>query len=173
MAAGFELYTTIAITGGASNCVSALPSSAHVDDTRLAAQRRRCCNSGISRPALFNSKSPAGGQLQPAAHFAPGADQRRQRRNSPRGRSPAIAALNAVVQADRRRPGGGVFARQRYHVLARNAGQRLHALRRILARQFGQRIKPVGVIATYSASCSFSPMITCISPSASARSLPG
>ena len=91
----------------------------HVDDARLASERRSPLQFRHFQARAIHLKRLAGGELQSAAHFAPRSNQRRQRRNRPRRRSTALAALDSIVEPDGGRPRGRVFARQRNDVFAR------------------------------------------------------
>ncbi len=84
----------------------------HVDDARVAPERRFALQFRHFERGLVEPKSLAGGKLQSAAHLLPRSDQRGQSSNRARGRSAAFAALNSVIQPNGRRPRGGVFARQ-------------------------------------------------------------
>ena len=129
MAAGLELYTTIAFTGGASSSVSALPSSVIFTMRASRPSGERCCNSGISRPARLNWNACEVESCKSAADFAPRSGERGQSRDGAHGRAAVLAALDAVVQADRRGTRGRVLARQLHDVFAGDAGERGHALR--------------------------------------------
>ena len=126
------------------------------------------------RAAELRSARPAQRQLKAAADFLPRAGDAGQHRDGARRHAAAFRALHAVVQPDHRRARGGVFARQLANVIGRNAGPLRHALRRIFLHLFAQLLEAqrvlrdvVGVVQ------SFSPMITCIMPRASAASVPG
>ena len=75
---------------------------------------------------------PATAQLNPAAVVAPRADQRRQTGDSTHGHAAAIMTLQAVVDADGRRPRRGIVARQGDDALDRHTGDLGRAGRRPL-----------------------------------------
>ncbi len=58
----------------------------------------------------------------------------------------ALAALHAVIQADRRRPRGGVLARQADDLFRGDAGEFRRALRRPLADALAQLVEAFGVV---------------------------
>ena len=93
---------------------SASPIARHVDRSRRAAdevgalERRDIDRIGARRR-----------QQRAAGRIAPRADQRRQAGDGAHGVAAAGMALHAVVDADRRRPGRAVVARQRDHRLGR------------------------------------------------------
>ena len=144
-----------------------VPEADHVDGARvgLRAGQRVLVERAVGRPR--------GRAEDAAAALAPRPDERRQagdRAHHPR----ALAmVLDADQPADRRRARGGVGARERHHLVGRDAGDLLGARGRP-GRELGrQALEALGVRATYSASCRSSATITCMSPSASAASVPG
>ena len=72
--------------------------------------------SGRSQRLLVPGKCPAGGELQAAAAMFPGADERREHGDGAGCGAAIFRALDAVVHADHRGPGRGVFAGQPHDV---------------------------------------------------------
>ena len=60
----------------------------HVDDARFAAERERCCSSGISSAGAVELEGLRGGELQAAADFLPRSGERRAERRSARTAAP-------------------------------------------------------------------------------------
>ena len=82
----------------------------HVDGARAAAGQQI---GALQTAEIQVAEGAAGAQLDAAAMVAPGADQRRQAGDGAHGHAAAPVTLHAVVDADGRRPRGGVVAGQR------------------------------------------------------------
>ena len=139
------MYTTIALTGGSSSSVRALPSRLIFTIRASRPSGERCCSSGISRPARLNWNACDVESCKPPPASRHDPDQRRKSRDGPHRRAALIAALHAVVQPDRRGTCGRVVSRQLHDVSAampvsaatRSGGYSSDAL--------AQRIETVGV----------------------------
>ena len=87
-----------------------------------------------------------GGKLQAAADFAPGAGERGKGGDRADGRAAVLAALDAVVQADRGGTRGRVLAGKLDDIFFGDAGEGGDAIRRIIrAHAIAQRLESVGV----------------------------
>ncbi len=94
--------------------------------------------SGRSSAAVVHREGARGGEERPAADVAPGPDHGRQARDRPHRHAAPGVPVQAVVEADRRRPRRRVLAGERLDLLRPQAGRRRRPRGRPLLRPLAQ-----------------------------------
>ncbi len=125
-------------------CVEGRAEFRHVDQARFAAEGF-LLQVGALQAGAIEAKRLRGGELEPAAGVFPRARERGQQADGADGHGAALAALDAVIQADGGRPRGGIFAGEGDDFVRGDAGEFGGALRGPRQHAIAEGIEAIGV----------------------------